>query len=33
LNGELAAKLALLAEVSDRIPKPFADHSSDTFFA
>ena len=33
LNGELAAKLALLAEVSDRLPKPFADHSNDSFFA
>ena len=33
LNGELAAKLALLAEVSDRLPKPFADYSNDSFFA
>ena len=33
LNGDLAAKLALLAEVSDRLPKPFADYSNDSFFA
>ncbi len=33
LNGELAAKLALLAEVSDRLPKPFAADSNNTFFA
>jgi len=33
LNGELAAKLAVLAEVSDRLPKPFATPSGRTFFA
>ena len=33
LNRDLAEKLALLAEVSDRLPKPFADHSNDTYFA
>jgi len=33
LNGEHASKLALLAEISDRLPKPFADHSNDRFFA
>jgi 4-alpha-glucanotransferase len=33
LNGEHASKLALLAEVSDRLPKPFAGHSNDRFFA
>ena len=33
LNGELAAKLALLAEVSDRLPMPFATQSKDSFFA
>jgi 4-alpha-glucanotransferase len=33
LNGDLASKLAQLAEVSDRLPKPFAGHSSETFFA
>ncbi len=33
LNDELAAKLALLTEVSDRLPKPFATPAGDTFFA
>ena len=33
LKPETAAKLALLAEVSDRLPKPFAGHANDTFFA
>lgn len=33
LNGGHASKLALLAEVSDRLPKPFANHSNDRFFA
>jgi 4-alpha-glucanotransferase len=33
LNGDLAAKLALLAEVSDRLPKPFAPQTKDSFFA
>lgn len=33
LKGEHASKLALLAEVSDRLPKPFVGHSADRFFA
>lgn len=33
LKSELAAKLALLAEMSDRLPKPFAAQSNETFFA
>ena len=33
LSGDIAAKLALLAEVTDRLPKPFAAHSDDSFFA
>jgi 4-alpha-glucanotransferase len=33
LKGDLASKLALLAEVSDRLPKPFATQSNDSFFA
>jgi len=33
LNGDVASKMALLAEVSDRLPKPFADRSNDKFFA
>ncbi|MGC2450113.1 MAG: 4-alpha-glucanotransferase [Candidatus Sulfotelmatobacter sp.] len=33
LKGELAAKLALLAEVCDRLPKPFATQSKEDFFA
>lgn len=33
LTSEMAAKLALLADVSDRLPKPFASHSDETFFA
>ncbi len=33
LTGELAAKVALLAEVSDRLPKPFASPAGDSFAA
>jgi 4-alpha-glucanotransferase len=33
LTGELAAKLALLAEVSDRLPKPFAPLPNENFAA
>lgn len=33
LNGEVAAKLALLAELSDRIPKPPAPQTPENFFA
>jgi 4-alpha-glucanotransferase len=33
LNEDVASKMALLAEVSDRLPKPFANRSNDTFFA
>jgi 4-alpha-glucanotransferase len=33
LASEVAAKLALLADVSDRLPKPFASHSGENFFA
>jgi len=33
LTGELASKLALLAEVSDRLPKPCASQSGENFFA
>lgn len=33
LNGDVASKMALLAEVSDRLPKPFASQSNDSFFA
>lgn len=33
LTSDVAAKLALLADVSDRLPKPFASHSSENFFA
>jgi 4-alpha-glucanotransferase len=33
LNGELAAKLAHLAEVSDRTAKPFTAPAIGTFFA
>jgi 4-alpha-glucanotransferase len=33
INGETTAKLALLAEVSDRLPKAFANNSNDSFFA
>ncbi len=33
LNGDIASKMALLAEVSDRLPKPFASQSNDSFFA
>jgi 4-alpha-glucanotransferase len=33
LNGDVASKMALLAEVSDRLPKPFANRSNESFFA
>jgi len=33
LSGDLAAKLAKLAEVSDRLPKPFAEPTEDSFSA
>ncbi len=33
LDGEIAAKLALLAEVSDRLPKPFATAAQESFAA
>jgi len=33
LSGELAAKLALLVEVSDRVPQPFAAPADDSFAA
>jgi 4-alpha-glucanotransferase len=33
LTNETAAKLGLLAELSDRLPKPFAKATGDTFFA
>lgn len=33
IKSDLATKLGLLAEVSDRLPKPFAAQSSETFFA
>ena len=33
LTGELAGKLAKLAEVSDRLPKPFAEPANDSFAA
>ena len=33
LTGEVAAKLALLAELSDRVPKPFSTVPDDTFYA
>jgi 4-alpha-glucanotransferase len=33
LNGEIAAKLGLLAELSDRLPKPFDHQTNDGFFA
>jgi len=33
LNGEIAAKLARLAEVSDRLPKPFSTSASETAVA
>jgi 4-alpha-glucanotransferase len=33
LTSELAAKLAHLAEVTDRLPQPFATLSDDTFVA
>jgi 4-alpha-glucanotransferase len=33
LNRDLAGKLALLAEISDRLPKPFAVQTNDSFFA
>jgi 4-alpha-glucanotransferase len=33
LSGDVASKMALLAEVSDRLPKPFASQSNESFFA
>jgi 4-alpha-glucanotransferase len=33
LKSEFATKLSTLAEVSDRLPKPFAPHSNEIFFA
>jgi 4-alpha-glucanotransferase len=33
LTGEVAAKLALLAELSDRVPKPFSTVADDTSYA
>ena len=33
MNPEITAKLALLAEVTDRLPQPFTTSSDDTFFA
>ena len=33
LKNELAAKLAILAEVSDRLPKPFANPPNENFAA
>ena len=33
LNPDIAAKLAMLAEITDRIPKPFANRADDRFFA
>jgi 4-alpha-glucanotransferase len=33
LKSELAAKLALLAELSDRLPKPYARHAAESFAA
>jgi len=33
LSGNIATKLALLAEVTDRLPKPFRTRSDDSFFA
>ena len=33
LKPELASKLALLAELSDRLPKPFATPLAETFAA
>jgi len=33
LTSELAAKLALLAEVTDRLPKPFATPANESFVA
>jgi len=33
LNGDSAAKLAQLAELTDRLPKQFATLTNDTFFA
>ena len=33
LNQEVATKLALLAEVTDRLPKPFDSRANDSFFA
>ncbi|HEV2401305.1 MAG TPA: 4-alpha-glucanotransferase [Candidatus Sulfotelmatobacter sp.] len=33
LSADVAAKLSHLAEVSDRLPKPFPNHSNENFFA
>jgi 4-alpha-glucanotransferase len=33
LNSELAAKMALLTELSDRLPKPFAAPTREDFVA
>jgi len=33
LSGNIATKLALLADVTDRLPKPFRTRSDDSFFA
>jgi len=33
VNGEIASKLALLADLSDRLPKPFSYKASDNFVA
>jgi 4-alpha-glucanotransferase len=33
LDGNIPKKLAQLAEVSDRLPKPFASHTGESFFA
>ena len=33
LTKELAAKLAILTEVSDRLPKPYANESNENFVA
>jgi 4-alpha-glucanotransferase len=33
LNGDVPARLALLAELSDRLPKPFATATNDAFYA
>jgi 4-alpha-glucanotransferase len=33
LKPDIAPKLAVLAEVTDRLPKPFANRADDHFFA